>query len=112
MASRGRTGMSRNGSPGSAVWADARATPTMDRHSRRIPAAGVRPGGRAPASTPHGCVLDGDPALSDPANDGGTMTAVLEAHGFGKRYRRRTWALRGVDLGVPEGSITALVGPN
>ena len=40
------------------------------------------------------------------------MTAVLEAHGFGKRYRRRTWALRGVDLTVPELSITALVGPN
>ena len=40
------------------------------------------------------------------------MTAVLEAEGFGKRYRRRTWALRGVDLTVPEGSITALVGPN
>ncbi|HEY7737088.1 MAG TPA: ABC transporter ATP-binding protein [Candidatus Limnocylindrales bacterium] len=40
------------------------------------------------------------------------MGAVLEARGFGKRYRRRTWALRGVDLAVPEGSITALVGPN
>jgi ABC-2 type transport system ATP-binding protein len=40
------------------------------------------------------------------------MTAVLEAHGFGKRYRRRTWALRGVELTVPEGTITALVGPN
>jgi ABC-2 type transport system ATP-binding protein len=40
------------------------------------------------------------------------MTAVLEACGFGKRYRRRTWALRGVDLTVPEGTITALVGPN
>lgn len=40
------------------------------------------------------------------------MTAVLEAHGFGKRYRRKNWALRGVDLTVPEGSITALVGPN
>ena len=40
------------------------------------------------------------------------MTAVLEAHGFGKRYRRRPWALRSVDLTVPEGSITALVGPN
>jgi ABC-2 type transport system ATP-binding protein len=40
------------------------------------------------------------------------MTAVLQAHGFGKRYRRRNWALRGVDLEVPEGSITALVGPN
>ena len=40
------------------------------------------------------------------------MTAVLEAQGYGKRYRRRTWALRGLDLSVPEGSITALVGPN
>lgn len=40
------------------------------------------------------------------------MVAALEAHGFGKRYRRRTWALRGVDLAVPEGGITALVGPN
>jgi ABC-2 type transport system ATP-binding protein len=40
------------------------------------------------------------------------MDGALEAHGFGKRYRRRTWALRGVDLAVPEGSITALVGPN
>ena len=40
------------------------------------------------------------------------MTAVLEAHGYGKRYRRRTWALRNVELSVPEGSITALVGPN
>src|SRR5712691_3260386 len=40
------------------------------------------------------------------------MTAVLEAHGFGKRYRRRTWALRGVHLTVPDGTITALVGPN
>jgi ABC-2 type transport system ATP-binding protein len=40
------------------------------------------------------------------------MTAVLEAQAYGKRYRRRTWALRGLDLSVPEGSITALVGPN
>jgi ABC-2 type transport system ATP-binding protein len=40
------------------------------------------------------------------------MTAVLEANGYGKRYRRRTWALRNVELSVPEGSITALVGPN
>jgi ABC-2 type transport system ATP-binding protein len=40
------------------------------------------------------------------------MTAVLEAHGYGKRYRGRPWALRGLDLAVPEGSITALVGPN
>src|SRR5213083_361682 len=48
-----------------------------------------------------------------PASEGGdAMVAALEAQGFGKRYRRRTWALRGVDLAVPEGSITALVGPN
>jgi ABC-2 type transport system ATP-binding protein len=40
------------------------------------------------------------------------MTAVLEAIGYGKRYRGRSWALRGLDLAVPEGSITALVGPN
>jgi ABC-2 type transport system ATP-binding protein len=40
------------------------------------------------------------------------VVAALEAHGFGKRYRRRTWALRGLDLAVPDGSITALVGPN
>ena len=41
------------------------------------------------------------------------MAVALEAHGYGKRYRRRrAWALRGVDLSVPEGSITALVGPN
>ena len=40
------------------------------------------------------------------------MDAALEAHGYGKRYRRRSWALRGVDLAVPTGSITALVGPN
>jgi ABC-2 type transport system ATP-binding protein len=40
------------------------------------------------------------------------MTAVLEAHGYGKRYRGRAWALRGLELEVPEGSITALVGPN
>ena len=38
---------------------------------------------------------------------------ALEAHGIGKRYRRRRpWALRDLDLLVPTGSITALVGPN
>jgi ABC-2 type transport system ATP-binding protein len=41
------------------------------------------------------------------------MTAALEAHGLGKRYRRgRPWALRDVDLALDEGTITALVGPN
>jgi hypothetical protein len=37
--------------------------------------------------------------------------AILETHDIGKRYGRRTWALRHVDLEVPDGSITALVGP-
>lgn len=40
------------------------------------------------------------------------MTDGFEAHGLGKRYRRRQWALRDVDVVVPPGSITALVGPN
>ena len=41
------------------------------------------------------------------------MSIALEAHGVGKRYRRRRpWALRDVDLAIPQGSITALVGPN
>lgn len=39
------------------------------------------------------------------------MTNAFEAERLGKRYRRRTWALRD-DLAVPQGSITALVGPN
>ncbi len=38
--------------------------------------------------------------------------AILETHDIGKRYGRRTWALRHLDLAVPDGSITALVGPN
>src|SRR5688572_33149763 len=40
------------------------------------------------------------------------MADGFEAHGLGKRYRRRHWALRHVDVVVPPGSITALVGPN
>ena len=43
------------------------------------------------------------------------MTAgepVLEARGLAKRYRRRVWALGGIDLALPAGGITALVGPN
>jgi ABC-2 type transport system ATP-binding protein len=40
------------------------------------------------------------------------MAAVLETHRLGKRYGRRRWALRDLDLSVEEGSITALVGPN
>jgi ABC-2 type transport system ATP-binding protein len=37
---------------------------------------------------------------------------VLEARGLAKRYRRRVWALGGIDLALPAGGITALVGPN
>jgi ABC-2 type transport system ATP-binding protein len=37
---------------------------------------------------------------------------VLEAHDLAKRYGRRTWALQGIDLEIPRGGITALVGPN
>jgi ABC-2 type transport system ATP-binding protein len=37
---------------------------------------------------------------------------VLEAHALAKRYGRRTWALSGIDLALPQGGITALVGPN
>jgi ABC-2 type transport system ATP-binding protein len=37
---------------------------------------------------------------------------ILEARGLAKRYRRGVWALGGIDLAVPAGGITALVGPN
>jgi ABC-2 type transport system ATP-binding protein len=37
---------------------------------------------------------------------------VLEARGLAKRYRRGVWALGGIDLELPAGGITALVGPN
>lgn len=39
------------------------------------------------------------------------MTAVLQAHGLGKRYGRR-WALTDCDLEVPTGHVVGLVGPN
>ena len=38
--------------------------------------------------------------------------AVLEARGLAKRYRRGVWALQAIDLAIPAGGITALVGPN
>jgi ABC-2 type transport system ATP-binding protein len=38
--------------------------------------------------------------------------AVLEARGLTKRYRRSVLALAGIDLELPQGGITALVGPN
>ncbi len=39
------------------------------------------------------------------------MTAPLEAHALGKRFRR-TWALRDCTLSVPERAIVGLAGPN
>ncbi len=37
----------------------------------------------------------------------------LRAEQFGRRYRRsRPWAVRELSLDIPEGSITAMVGPN
>src|SRR5713101_1036253 len=39
------------------------------------------------------------------------MTAVLQARGLGKRYRR-LWALADCTLSVPAGHVVGLVGPN
>jgi ABC-2 type transport system ATP-binding protein len=39
------------------------------------------------------------------------VTAILQAHGLGKRYRRR-WALSDCTLDVPAGRVVGLVGPN
>jgi ABC-2 type transport system ATP-binding protein len=39
------------------------------------------------------------------------VTAVLEATGLGKRYRR-SWALSECDLQIPAGRVVGLVGPN
>jgi ABC-2 type transport system ATP-binding protein len=39
------------------------------------------------------------------------MSAVIQASGLGKQYRR-TWALRDCTLGIPEGRVVGLVGPN
>jgi ABC-2 type transport system ATP-binding protein len=39
------------------------------------------------------------------------VTAVLDASGLGKRYRKR-WALRDCTLQVPAGRVVGLVGPN
>src|SRR5690348_15877838 len=36
---------------------------------------------------------------------------AIETRGLGKRYGR-TWALRGCDLAIPAGQVTALAGPN
>jgi ABC-2 type transport system ATP-binding protein len=39
------------------------------------------------------------------------VSAVLEASGLGKRFRRR-WALSDCTLSIPEGKVVGLVGPN
>ena len=39
------------------------------------------------------------------------MSAVLEAHGLGKRYGR-TWALSECTVSIPSGHVVGLVGPN
>ena len=39
------------------------------------------------------------------------MTAVIDASGLGKAYRR-TWALRDCTLAIPGGRVVGLVGPN
>jgi ABC-2 type transport system ATP-binding protein len=39
-------------------------------------------------------------------------TPVLEARDLAKRYRRGIWALTGIDVEIPPGGVTALVGPN
>jgi len=41
-----------------------------------------------------------------------TGLPILETHDLAKRYGRHTWALTGIDLAIPQGGITALVGPN
>ncbi|HEY1486507.1 MAG TPA: ATP-binding cassette domain-containing protein, partial [Micromonosporaceae bacterium] len=39
------------------------------------------------------------------------MTAVLETHALGMRYRN-TWALADCTLSIPAGRVVGLVGPN
>jgi ABC-2 type transport system ATP-binding protein len=46
------------------------------------------------------------------ASSGISGQPVLEARALAKRYRRGVWALGGIDLAIPAGGITALVGPN
>ena len=46
------------------------------------------------------------------AIDSPRLQAFALGKTYGRRFGRRTEALRGVDLAIPAGSITALVGPN
>jgi ABC-2 type transport system ATP-binding protein len=43
---------------------------------------------------------------------GSNDVPALSARGLAKAYRKRILAVSGLDLDIPEGSITALVGPN
>jgi ABC-2 type transport system ATP-binding protein len=61
--------------------------------------------GYVPRGTLRAHPIQGAPALS-------TEQPALRAVSLAKRFRRRTWALQGIDLDIPSGSITALVGPN
>jgi len=47
-----------------------------------------------------------------PGADEPMADVALEAIALTKRYGRRIWALKGVDLRIRTGSVTALVGPN
>ncbi|MFE1791791.1 ABC transporter ATP-binding protein [Streptomyces sp. NPDC059525] len=40
------------------------------------------------------------------------MTADLEVHGLGRRFRRGGWALRDCSFRIPAGRVCALTGPN
>lgn len=40
------------------------------------------------------------------------MAPILSTDDLAKRYRSGVWALNGIDLEIPSGGITALVGPN
>ncbi|MGW5344341.1 ATP-binding cassette domain-containing protein [Streptomyces sp. HUAS TT3] len=40
------------------------------------------------------------------------MTAAIEAHGLGRRFRSGSWALRDCSFRLPVGRICALIGPN
>src|SRR5438309_1538490 len=123
MAVGRRTGLSRNGSPGSAGWARRPRRVTMTAALDGDPAGPERPAPALGSGRRHAAQAGTLPIRTSRRVRGtagiarrqpreGRMTAVLEAHGFGKRYRRRIWALRNVELTVPAGTITALVGPN
>ncbi len=40
------------------------------------------------------------------------MTAAIEAHGLGRRFRHGGWVLRDCSFRLPAGRICALIGPN